>query len=545
MMARGFLFVTFGLSGVLLGGLLAVLAQPQPVTVLKITDFQTAGDGNTDDTAALQKAIDTAVARHATLEFPPGPGGGCYASGSLTIKNADHVTLRGTGGVLCWKGGKEGAPRIGLGYAGDLTNVTIEGLEITGAGPDVMFHSGIAGPSGSNLKNIVIQRNYIHDVSLGISLNADEGGTLDGFLIAENKVENVVGWLSGYGYGIHDANGSGKPSNGKIVGNTLIGCQRNTIYQAKGSGVVIANNVILDHGRGRPRQNFPLTGIQVARGSDILVINNRIEGAQDGSLEIGTDHQIPIFNITVINNRFLSPKGALPAVTVGSARPDLEGTTTDVKFIGNLFIEDGVKVTPIEILSGKRITFAGNSVQIRNAPAYVPAIAVHPASESAGTATYSDQLVFTNNEIDVGSAPGGAGFEISPGAAASGITMHFSGNQVAAREGDFHMPPSISNRNLMMNKAVKPVHLRQEIALNATTPAAVPGCSSQPVRLAGVAPGDFVRVSPLQNVHPNFILEGSVTAPGEVTVKWCELYGVPADPDGPAGGRYQIDVWPK
>ena len=544
MIARESPWGSVALSALLLCGSIAVLSQP--AVVLKVTDFHAVGDGSTDDTTALQKAIDTAVAKHAVLEFPPGPGGGCYASGSLVIRNAANVTLRGTGGVLCWKGGKEGAPRIGLGYAGSLTDVTIEGLEITGAGPDQMYHAGVAGPSGSNLKNIVIQRNYIHDVSLGISLNADEGGTLDGFLIAENKVENVIGFLSGFGYGIHDANGSGKPSNGKIVGNTLIGCQRNSIYQAKGSGIVIANNVILDHGRGRPRQNYPLTGIQLARGSDLLVINNRVEGAQDGSLEIGTDHQIPTFNITVINNRFLSPKGWLPSVTIGSARPDLEGTTEDVKFIGNLFIEDGVNIVPVQINSGKRITFAGNSMQVRNAPGYVPGIAIRPAGEHPGAATYSDQLTFVNNEIDFGSSPAGAGFDISPDAAKSSIAMRFSGNQVAAREGDFHLAAPPSNRNLMMNRSAKPVHLHQEIALNATVPDTVPGCSSLVVRgFAGAAPGDFARVSPLQNVHPNFILEGSVTAPGEVTVKWCELYGIPADPDGPAGGRYQIDVWPK
>ncbi|HEY2860239.1 MAG TPA: right-handed parallel beta-helix repeat-containing protein [Terracidiphilus sp.] len=531
----------FALSVLFLGASTVALPQPKSTTVLRAPDFHTLGDGQTDDTAALQKAIDTAIATHATLEFPPGPGGGCYASGSLTIRDASNVTLRGTGGVLCWKGGKKGA-RIGLGYAGNLSDVTIEGLEITGAGPDEMYHAGIVAPSGANLKNIVIRKNYVHDVSIGISLNADLGGTLDGFLIAENRVEDVIGTIAGYGYGIHDANGSGKLSNGRIVANTLIDCQRNSIYQAKGSGIFIANNTILNHGGNRPRQSSPFTGIQVARGSDIVVTGNVVEGASDGSIYVGTDRKVPMHDITIIGNKFIDPRGALPVMTIGSPDPATDGYPEQVAVVGNTFVVKGARILSVQINSGKQINIVGNSFQILRSPGFAAAVQIRGQGETFGSALYTDDLNISHNEIAISTAgSGGVAFDVIPRASASSISARFAGNIINAPSGPFLLEGSSKRR--MVNEPVPDAHIHKQVALNASAPSVVPGCFQLPVRFSGAAPGDTVRFGSASSLATNLYLSGIVATPGQVTVKWCQLFGPPSDPDGPEGGNYFIDVW--
>ena len=276
-------------SSVCLLGIIAALGQENRTGTLNLTDWPVLGDGVTDDTAAIQKAIDSAAEIGGILLVPPGPHGGCYSSGNLILHSPTKLTIEGAGGKICLKGRGPGNTVVGLQYAGVVANLTVEGLEIGGEGPDEAHHAGIWGFSGTTISNLTIRNNYIHDVSLGVSVNADLGGTIDGFLIEGNRIENVIGSLPGEGYGIHHANGSGAPSNGRIVANTIVGAQRHSIYQAKGSAVIIADNTIKNHGIGRPTPGSAYPAIAVSRSTDISVIGNIVDGAKDGSLSIDTE----------------------------------------------------------------------------------------------------------------------------------------------------------------------------------------------------------------------------------------------------------------
>ena len=57
-----------------------------------VRDFDANGDGKTDDTVALQKALDSVAESGGALYFPPG----VYRTG--TLKPASHVTLLGHSG---------------------------------------------------------------------------------------------------------------------------------------------------------------------------------------------------------------------------------------------------------------------------------------------------------------------------------------------------------------------------------------------------------------------------------------------------------------
>ena len=86
-------------------------------------------------------------------------------------------------------------------------------------------------------------------------------------------------------------------------------------------------------------------------------------------------------------------------------------------------------------------------------------------------------------------------------------------------------------------------HLSAASALDAAAPAAVPGCSADlTIAVAGVAMGDTVTIGTPVTMPASFMLNAWVSAAGTVSVRWCQLAGAAADPDG-AGGTYRADAW--
>jgi hypothetical protein len=534
--------------------------QSKGIPTLSITEWSVAGDGTTDDTATIQKAINNAIDHGATLLVPPGPGGGCYRSGNLLIHNSTNLTIQGSGGTICFKGRGPDNARIGLQYSGTVTNLTIEGLEISGAGPDAAFHAGIWGYSGAVIKNLTVRNNYIHDVSLGISVNADLGGSIDGFLIEGNRVENVIGSLPGTGYGIHHANGSGMPSNGRIIGNMIVGAQRHSIYEGKGSAVVIANNTIENHAIGRPTPGSAMPAIVISRGTDITVSGNVVDGATDGSLGIDTDNRFITRNITVIGNSFSNPLGLFPMVTIGTVDPAHDGWPESVAFIGNTFYASNTHVLPIQINCGKHLNFVANTITDINASGHAAAVEIRGMQETSGTATYTDDLSFSVNDIQITTAKGIAGnaWDFYRTAATSGIGARFVENSLDIPNEAFRFEVGQTDPNILVsNDSLSGVslpllkagstsitgHISELVSLDASSPATVPGCSPDVVAsIHGVELGDTVRVASSAPMPPNFTLDAFVSAPSAVSIRWCQLAGRPTDPDG-HGQQYRVDLW--
>lgn len=81
------------------------------------------------------------------------------------------------------------------------------------------------------------------------------------------------------------------------------------------------------------------------------------------------------------------------------------------------------------------------------------------------------------------------------------------------------------------------------VTLNFAAPGAVPGYTDQVVAIDGVELGDTVLVgAPVASPAGFLPPMGFVSAADQVTVRWAQLSGAAADPDG-GGGTYQIDVW--
>jgi len=90
---------------------------------------------------------------------------------------------------------------------------------------------------------------------------------------------------------------------------------------------------------------------------------------------------------------------------------------------------------------------------------------------------------------------------------------------------------------------LNPVRHTTDKALNFSAPGAVPGVTDQNVTMVGVLLGDKVEVGCSITAPAGFMPPvGFVSASDTVTVRWLQVTGVAADPDG-AGATYYIDVW--
>jgi len=79
--------------------------------------------------------------------------------------------------------------------------------------------------------------------------------------------------------------------------------------------------------------------------------------------------------------------------------------------------------------------------------------------------------------------------------------------------------------------------------LDYAAPGAVPGSpADQTITVAGAAIGDKVTVSAPVTLPAGFMLQAFVSAADTVSVRWTQVSGAAADPDG-AGGIYRVDVW--
>lgn len=413
-----------------------------------VKDYGAVGSGAVDDTSAIQDAIDDLPVGSSKLYFPAGD----YLTGNLVLDNQSDLTVKGDSAKLLLTGTAPGTDNIGIQSTGTSTNVTIQDLEIEGDGVLANRHAGVWNNSGVDFTNFTVKDCNVHDTIVGIIVNADLTGAIDGFLVDGNTITDIIGTTSGHGYGILHANGSGNPSNGVISNNTLTRCHRHDIYQGKGSYVTISGNTSIDHRLGEAPESYPLGALVLGRSHHIDFDNNTIIGAQDGCFMVMGESTIDSHDITVTNNTITDPVGSYPSINIGYTTPSTEGLTTDILIEGNTLTQDATGQPPITIWSGKRITVQNNDFTITNcAAAYGMFAEIRGMEETAGTALYSDDIVFTGNTLS-GTKTGGLlyGFEICTATCTSAVDVDITGNFIGIPDATYFFDVACTDPNLTL-----------------------------------------------------------------------------------------------
>ena len=203
---------------------------------LNVKDFGATGNGVTDDTTAIQAALD-AVASYGSLFFP---SGNYIISDELTL-NTSNILLTGTQARIT----QNGANKKTLNFT-DVSFVKICNLDFYGKGTEhdgaSTSYNGVAAIYFTNPTNITIEGCTFQNHAGG---SIRWTGTAETVSISECSIKGI---------------GSGEISSGDNNGDVAVGSQSAT----EDNNIIIAGNDIEGH----------CFGIFLARGSGASILSN-------------------------------------------------------------------------------------------------------------------------------------------------------------------------------------------------------------------------------------------------------------------------------
>jgi hypothetical protein len=292
----------------------------------------------TDDTAAIQQAIDSLSATGGTVYFPPGEYRLTYQGGPALKVAASHIRLQGSGTTSALfnstvlfkakvKDGKTITQQVGVPvlYAGSagvaIEDVEVDHLWLGDNGQNYNFRDwgpyglGVLGSAGKidrfNFHDLTIETDYL----CGINTNSETKG----FSIHHNTILDT---------GDHGFYLAGTGSDGDVHDNRLLGTEARPMRQGiavkKKNRIRITNNEIahaefqgigvegdsLDHTSHdvliadnwlHDLHAWHTDGIVVFNAEDVVIRNNRIEDTSWIAIDIRTS-SYPVSRVLVKDN---------------------------------------------------------------------------------------------------------------------------------------------------------------------------------------------------------------------------------------------------
>lgn len=264
----------------------------------------------TTDDGRIQRAIDS-LNPYDTLLFSIGKT--YTVAAGMQISNKSNVTINGNGARIDVITQLD--TMFVFSYVGTVDKLDIFGFTIKNINPNPNYHlTAFGSNSGNILTNSEIHHLDIYSMNVGVSLNADLGGTVDNNRVYRNKLHDISGSDSGQGYGIHTAYGN----NSKIYENFIDNAGRHAVYIAEGFNIHVSRNVIKNHRLNNSSNNYR-PAINIAREAvNIKVDHNVFDTIRDSAIQIGNQNEKgDMRNVIVSNNVFINWVN-VPAVRVGS-----------------------------------------------------------------------------------------------------------------------------------------------------------------------------------------------------------------------------------
>ena len=317
------------------------------------------------DFSTLQQAID---------ELKPGQrlniSGDYILSSGLTITNKSRIRITGKGRIAL-SGASSSAYIFQL--VGTIDDLEIDSLTLVGENNSSYSQVAIGNNSGQTISNVRFHDLSIQKINVGISLNADTGGSYSKGKVYNNDLNDILGTVAGSGYGIHVSNAS----DCEIYGNTITNASRHSLYQAKGANCnnAFIGNIIRNHRSTVANASYK-AAISCSRSSCVTIANNKFIDFYDGGIEIAHDtlRGFDCSNILVIGNSFTNRRNVVPAIIVGEQLVPTSNSTYKVDVISNVF-DENISLSggsTIVILNGQQITVKNNRFRKFNVATSLP-----------------------------------------------------------------------------------------------------------------------------------------------------------------------------
>lgn len=189
---------------------------------ISVKDYGATGDGSTDDSAAIQAAVDAAGSGD-TVFFPSGT----YQIDAEITFNTSGVTFKGngSGSVLRKDSGSDDEYILRCTGTGTLNNITIDNLRFvsqrtSSSGTQALIN--FDGPTMSNIKITNCSFSAPNAYANCIFFKAASGKSIDYVMVADNVIEDTK--RMGFEIINHDNGSSYNASNVTIRDNIFRGC---------------------------------------------------------------------------------------------------------------------------------------------------------------------------------------------------------------------------------------------------------------------------------------------------------------------------------
>lgn len=347
-------------------------AATSPESAITVEDYGAVGNGVADDTAAIQAALNALTAGD-TLLFR----NNYKVTASLTITSKSRIRLTGKGRVFL-SGAASSAYIFKL--VGTCDEIEIDGLTLVGDGNASYTQTAIGCDSGQTISNTRFHDLNISSINVGIAHNANLSGSWTKGFCYSNTFKDILGTVSGSGYGVLMA----KATQVTVTENIFDNCGRHSIYQGAGvnCGNIIANNLIVNHRSTVGDGSFRAAAV-IARSTDVTFTGNKFDNCYDCCLEIShvTSDSASCRNVLIEGNSFTNRGNAVHTILIGEqAVPGFnifsgDGTTVDFtvtfpfKYSSDLIVvlESASGVQAVQTF-GTDYTVSGSVITMATAP---------------------------------------------------------------------------------------------------------------------------------------------------------------------------------
>ena len=442
-MAAGEYFVSIEWNGVIVYDTHSVVSATAQFANVKT--YGAIGDGITNDTAAIQAAIDDTT--YGLIYFPPGT----YLSGGLNIARS-RIILEGHNATIQWTGTGTPASRvyIGLRLLASVSDLEIRHLQFIGDGVAANGHGGVYWTNGVTVSNLWVHHCNFVSVVNGTSGLRTAGGVWGPLWIEENNFGTSVGTGTGEGDFIYLENNTGSARDIQITRNRFSGSTAHDIRLVKVYGALLQGNQSNGHRSVAPSATtvpaFSFSGCR-----QLTVEGNQIASSYDGGVDVSLAAGETCRNVKVLGNVFDSPGNNVADVTIGATNPATVGVPSLISVHGNTFYKSGRDAATITVNSGLRVSIKDNDITQEALTLANAAIFLVGADEPAGgPATYSDQLEIQDN-LCYGTLSGGSFTGVSMAAAfgAGASAARFIGNRTQGGN-DFVVAAAVANDTLFL-----------------------------------------------------------------------------------------------
>ena len=394
-------------------------AATSPESAITVEDYGAVGNGVADDTAAIQAALN-ALSSGDTLLF----SNNYKVTASLTITSKSRIRLTGKGRVFL-SGAASSAYIFKL--VGTCDEIEIDGLTLEGDNNSSYAQTAIGCDSGQTISNTRFHDLNISKINVGIAHNANLSGSWTKGFCYSNTFKDILGTVSGSGYGVLMA----KATQVTVTENIFDNCGRHSIYQGAGvnCGNIIANNLIINHRSTVGDGSFRAAAV-ISRSTDVTFTGNKFYNCKDCCLEIShvTSDAANCTNILVEGNSFTNRGNAVHTILIGEQAIPTSYSTSAVNIFNNTF-DDDLAVTAalppnIYILNGTEITIENNRFIRRNVTSSLSACILYGDNTYLSGSSQLNHLVVRNNTATANATAGTAGFVTVCSTAAVGTNYY-------------------------------------------------------------------------------------------------------------------------